>query len=82
MKRVDEFRRRAEHYRRMKWQTSDPAALKAICDLADEAEMTAGERERRHRIREPAHEILMRGCPEGRDVEFWLAAERELDIPQ
>jgi hypothetical protein len=36
--------------------------------------------EKRHLIRERAHEIwIERGRPEGRDVEFWLAAERELE---
>ncbi len=80
MKSVDEFRRRAEHYRQMKWQITDPAALQAICDLAGEAQMTAEEPERRHSIRDRAHEIwIERGRSAGRDVEFGLAAERALD---
>jgi Protein of unknown function (DUF2934) len=42
--------------------------------------MTAKGLERRHFIRERAHEIwIERGRPKGRDVEFWLAAERELE---
>jgi hypothetical protein len=80
MKRAGELRQQAERYRRLKRQISDPAAVQAICDLAGEFDMTAEELERRHRIRERAHEIwIERGCPEGRDVEFWLAAEQELE---
>ena len=79
MKKAGELRRRAERYRRLRMQINDPTALKAICAVADELEMTAEEIERRHHIRERAHEIwIERGRPEGRDVEFWLAAEREL----
>ena len=41
--------------------------------------MTAADLERRHHIRERAHEIwIERGCLEGHDVVNWLAAEREL----
>jgi hypothetical protein len=59
---------------------SDPAALQAICELADEFDMTAEEVEKRHHIRERAHELWReRDRPEGRDVEFWLAAEREVE---
>jgi hypothetical protein len=44
--------------------------------------MTAAELERHHRIRERAHEIWVeRGCPAGRDVEHWVAAECEMDAP-
>ena len=43
-------------------------------------EMTAAELEKREHIRERAHEIwIERGRLHGRDVEHWLAAERELD---
>jgi hypothetical protein len=67
----------------MKMQITDPAAVRAICELAGEAETTADELERRHGIRERAHQIwLERGRPEGRDVEFWLEAERELEDQQ
>jgi hypothetical protein len=80
MKTPDEFRHRAERYRRLKPYIRDPIAIQAISDLAAEFEMTAEELERRQRIRERAHEIWIEcGCPEGRDVEFWLAAEREID---
>jgi hypothetical protein len=58
---------------------SDPAAVQAICDLAGEFEMTAAELEKHHLTRRPAREIwIERGHPDGRDVEFWLAAEQEL----
>jgi hypothetical protein len=80
MRNAGELRQRAERYRRLKRQISDPAAVQAICELADEFDMTAEELERRHHIRMRAHEIWVeRGCPEGRDVEFWLTAEGELE---
>jgi Protein of unknown function (DUF2934) len=79
MKRSGELRQQAERYRRLKRQISDPAAVKAICELAAEFEMTAADLERRHHIRERAHEIwIERGCLDGHDVANWLAAEREL----
>jgi hypothetical protein len=80
MKRARELRQRAERHRRLKRQISDPTAVRAICDLAGELETTAAGLEQQHLIRERAHEIwIERGRPEGRDVEFWLAAERELE---
>jgi hypothetical protein len=79
MKRVGELRQRADRYRRLKRQISDPAALQAIGELAGEIKMTAAELEKWHLIRERAHEIwIERGHPEGSDVENWLTAEREL----
>jgi hypothetical protein len=79
MKRAGELRRQAERYRRLNRQISDPAAVQAITDLAGEFEMTAAELEKHHHIRERAHAIwIEQGHPEGRDVEFWLTAEREL----
>lgn len=83
MKRAGELRQQAERYRRLKKQISDPAAVQAICDLVGEFELTAADLEKRHHIRERAHEIwIERGRPDGRDVEFWLAAERELEGEQ
>lgn len=80
MKRADELRQQAQRYRRLNRQMTDPATMHAICELAGELELTAAELEKRHSIRERAHEIwIERGCPEGCDVEFWLAAERELE---
>jgi hypothetical protein len=53
--------------------------VRAICDIAGEYEVTAAELEKRHLIRERAHAIwISAGRPQGRDVENWLAAEREL----
>jgi hypothetical protein len=83
MKRAGELRQRAERYRRLRRQISDPAAVQAISDLAGEFEMTAADLEKRHHVRERAHELwILQGRPEGRDVEFWLAAERELEGKQ
>jgi transcription initiation factor TFIIIB Brf1 subunit/transcription initiation factor TFIIB len=83
MKRAGELRQQAERYRRLKRQITDPAAVRAICDVVDEYEMTAAELEKRHHVRERAHEIWVeRGRPEGCDVECWLAAERELEGQQ
>jgi hypothetical protein len=59
----------------------DPAAVNAIHEEADKLKMTAEEIERQQDIRERAHEIwIEHGRPEGRDIEFWLAAELEVDI--
>jgi hypothetical protein len=83
MKRVAQLRQRAEHYRRLEAHITDPATVRAIWDLAGEAEMIADELERKHGIRERAHEMWTeQGRPERRDVEFWLAAERELESQQ
>jgi hypothetical protein len=42
--------------------------------------MTSTQLEKRCRVRQRAHEIWTEHLrPAGRDVEFWLAAERELD---
>jgi hypothetical protein len=79
MKRAGELRQQAERYRQLERQISDPRAVQAICELRGEFERSAAELETRHLIRERAHEIwIERGCPESRDVEHWLMAEREL----
>ena len=79
MKKIGELRQRAASYRRLKRQITDDRAVKALNELADETDMTAAELEKRQLIRERAHQLwIERGRPEGRDVEFWLAAEREL----
>lgn len=80
MKRIDELRQQAERFRRLEMDISDAAAVKAISELSEELEMTAAELERHQNIRERAHEIWVEwGCPVGRDVEHWVAAEREID---
>jgi hypothetical protein len=64
MEKASELRQRAECYQRLKRQISDPIAVRAICDLADELETAVG-LEQRHLIREGAHEIWIRqGRPE------------------
>jgi hypothetical protein len=79
VKRSGELRQKAEGYRQLKRQISDPAVVQAICELAGEFERTATELETRHQVRERAHEIwIERGRPEGCDVENWLKAERDL----
>jgi hypothetical protein len=76
-----ELRQRAERFLRLRRLIGDPVAEKAIREVASELEMTAEQLERQELIREHAHEIwIEHGCPEGRDVEIWLAAEREVDI--
>jgi hypothetical protein len=80
MKKAGELRKRAEGYRRIRKLVTDDRAAKALDELADESDMTAAELEKRHLLRERAHEIwIERGSPEGRDVEFWLEAEQELE---
>jgi hypothetical protein len=51
--RVGELRQRAERYRRLKKEISDPTAVQAISDLAGEFEMTAAELEKRHQCSTP-----------------------------
>jgi Protein of unknown function (DUF2934) len=76
-----ELRQRAERFLQLRGLIGDPAAEKAIREVASELEMTAEQLERQELIRERAHEIwIEHGCPENRDVEIWLAAEREVDI--
>ena len=79
MRQSGELRRRAERYRQLKGRFSDRRALQALSELADEFEMTAAELEKRCLVRARAYGIwIERGCPQGRDVENWLLAEREL----
>jgi predicted patatin/cPLA2 family phospholipase len=79
MKRASELRQQAEGYRRLKRQISDPRAVQAICDLVGEFEMTAQDLEQRHLIRERAFKIwIEQGRPEGRQVEHWVTAKREI----
>jgi hypothetical protein len=80
MSKASELRQRAEWFLRMLKLIGDPAAVKAIHEEAGKLKMTAEEMERQHDIQERAHEIwIENGRPEGRDIEFWLAAEREVD---
>jgi hypothetical protein len=79
MKKSGELRQRAERYRGLKRQIIDPRAVQAISELADEFETRAAALEKCYLVRKRAFEIwIERGCPDGRDVEHWLLAEREL----
>ena len=81
MKKSSELRQLAERYRRLKNQIIDPRAVQALCDLAGEFEMTATALDERQLVRERAHEIWVeQGRPEGRHLEHWVAAERELAV--
>ncbi len=77
---ASDLRRRAERYRRLGWQITDAAAERAAEELANELETTAAQMERRLLIREGAHAMWVEhDQPPGRDLEFWIAAEREVD---
>ncbi len=81
MDNASRLRRRAELYRRVKKQIGDDAALRAMNELTMEYEKAAEDLERQYQIRQRAKEIwIEHGRPEGRDIEIWLAAEREVDI--
>ncbi len=74
------LRQRAELYQRIETQIGDPAAIQAIREVVSALEIAAEGLERRECIREHAHAIwVSHGRPHGRDVEFWHAAEREVD---
>ena len=80
MSKATELRQRAERFLRMLRLIGDPAAVNAIHEEASKLKVTAEEIERQHKIPERAHQIWTEhGRPAGRDVEFWLAAEREVD---
>ena len=82
MRKASDLRQRAERNRGMTRHINDPRAMQAVCDLANEHEMTAAKLELRCRIRERARQLWLEcGRPEGRDIETWLAAERELEGP-
>jgi hypothetical protein len=83
MKRASELRQLAERYRRLKRQISDPQAMQAISEIANRFERNAAALEHRQRVRQRAHEIwIEQGCPEGRDIENWVAAESEVTSAQ
>jgi Protein of unknown function (DUF2934) len=79
MRKIRELRQRAERYRQLTKHVTDPRAVRAICELANEFDMTAAQLEWQRLVRERAHKLwLEQGCPEGRQLEHWTAAEREL----
>jgi hypothetical protein len=74
---------KANKYRRLARTVSDQEIVGRISDLSDDLEKQAQQLNRMLReetIRSRAHQIwLENNCPTGRDEEFWLQAERELD---
>jgi hypothetical protein len=74
---------KANKYRRLARTVSDQEIVGRISDLSDDLENQAQQLNRMLReetIRTRAHEIWQEhNCPAGRDEEFWLQAERELD---
>jgi hypothetical protein len=79
MNKSRELRQRAVHYRWLMMGVTDARAVQVLRELADESERRAETLETSCRIRERAYRIwIERGCPEGRDLEHWLLAERDL----
>jgi hypothetical protein len=74
---------KANKYRRLARTVSDQEIVGRISDLSDDLEEQAHQLKRMLReetIRTRAHQIWQEhNCPAGRDDEFWLQAERELD---
>jgi hypothetical protein len=83
---ASELRERARRYSQMAMKITDDRLLEALAFFSAQYTRMADALERRRqradlkdRIRARAHEIWKeRGCPPGRDVEHWLAAEQEL----
>jgi hypothetical protein len=80
-----ELERRLEQTQRLSMLAGDPTTRQRLTELRDEL-VEALERfpnRREHitedQVRERAHDLWeLQGCPQGRDEEFWLSAEREL----
>jgi hypothetical protein len=74
---------KANKYRRLARTVSDQEMVGRISDLSDDLEKQAQQLNRMLReetIRSRAHQIWQQhNCPAGRDEEFWLPAEQELD---
>src|ERR1700712_1833549 len=74
---------KANKYRRLARTVSDQEIVGRISDLTDDLEKQAQQLHRMLReetIRTRAHQIWQEhNCPLGRDDEFWLQAERELE---
>jgi hypothetical protein len=74
---------KANKYRRLARTVSDQGIVGRISDLSDDLEKQAQQLNRMLReetIRSRAHQIWQEhNCPAGKDEEFWLQAERELD---
>jgi hypothetical protein len=80
---VAELLAKANRYRRLARTVSDQEIVGRISDLTDDLEKQAQQLNRMLReesIRTRAHQIWQQhNCPTGRDDEFWLQAERELE---
>jgi hypothetical protein len=73
---------KANKYRRLARTVSDQEIVGRISDLSDDLEKQAQQLNRmlEETIRSRAHQIWQEhNCPPGRDKEFWLQADRELD---
>jgi hypothetical protein len=74
---------KADKYRRLARSVSDQEVVGRISDLTDDLEKQAEQLKRMLReesVRSRAYQIWQRhGRPAGRDDEFWLQAERELE---
>jgi hypothetical protein len=74
---------KANKYRRLARTVSDQEIVGRISNLSDDLKKQAEQLNRMLReetIRTRAHQIWQQhNCPPGRDDEFWLQAERELD---
>jgi hypothetical protein len=74
---------KANKYRSLARSVSDHEIVGRISDLTDDLENQAQQLNgmvREETIRTRAHQIWQQhNCPPGRDEEFWLQAERELD---
>jgi hypothetical protein len=80
---ADELRRKLEQARRLASMTSDLTTMQRLREFADELSARLknyfASRRQREEIRARAQELWeQNGRPGGRDLEFWLRAEREI----
>jgi hypothetical protein len=80
---ADELRRKLEQARRLASMTSDLTTMQRLREFVDELSARLknyfASRRRREEIRARAHELWEEnGRPAGRDLDFWLQAEREI----
>jgi hypothetical protein len=79
MNKASELRQKARSFRRLLRLISDNQTVRAILQVSRELEMTAERLERQETIRKRAYELwIEQDRPQNRDIEIWLAAEREL----
>jgi hypothetical protein len=80
---ADELRRKLEQARRLASMTSDLTTMQRLREFADELSARLknyfASRRQREEIRTRARKLWEdNGRPAGRDLEFWLQAEREI----